>query len=211
MNKIEKMVKELCPDGIEWKKLGEVTYWDKKFKDVDNILQDKVVKFKHVEAQFLKSIAVSQGDIKLLSTGNFDGYTIREAAGNNINQGEVITIPSGGSANIKYYSGYFIDSGNLLGISKDVKRYSLKYVYYFLQSKNSLISSYFRGPNIKHPVMSAILSILIPVPPLEVQAEIVKILDNFTELQAELQARKKQYEYYRDKLLSFDNILKRGG
>ena len=53
--------------------------------------------------------------------------------------------------------------------------------------------------------------ILIPIPPLAVQAEIVKILDNFTELTAELTARKKQYEYYRDKLLSFDNILKRGG
>ena len=45
--------------------------------------------------------------------------------------------------------------------------------------------------------------ITIPVPPLEVQSEIVKILDNFTELTAELTARKKQYEYYRDLLLDF--------
>lgn len=53
--------------------------------------------------------------------------------------------------------------------------------------------------------------ITIPVPPIEVQTEIVKILDNFTELSAELSAeltaeltaRKKQYEYYRDLLLDF--------
>lgn len=58
--------------------------------------------------------------------------------------------------------------------------------------------------------------IIIPLPPLEIQAEIVRILDNFTELTAELtaelEARKKQYEYYRDKLLDFgtaDN--ERGG
>ena len=50
--------------------------------------------------------------------------------------------------------------------------------------------------------------IQIPVPPLEVQEEIVRILDCFAdysaELQAELQARREQYEYYRDKLLSFN-------
>jgi restriction endonuclease S subunit len=43
----------------------------------------------------------------------------------------------------------------------------------------------------------------IPLPPLPVQQEIVRILDNFTELTAELTARRKQYEYYRDLLLTF--------
>lgn len=47
-------------------------------------------------------------------------------------------------------------------------------------------------------------SVKIPVPPLEVQNEIVQILDNFAELTAELSNRKKQYEYYRDLLLNFD-------
>ena len=49
-----------------------------------------------------------------------------------------------------------------------------------------------------------------PLPPIEVQTEIVRILDKFTSLEAELEAeldcRKRQYEYYRDKLLSFDNV-----
>ena len=58
---------------------------------------------------------------------------------------------------------------------------------------------------------AGIASIEIPVPPLEVQEEIVRILDDFTNLAAELQARQEQYEYYRNKLLSFNNINEVGG
>ena len=58
--------------------------------------------------------------------------------------------------------------------------------------------------------MGALSKLLIPVPPLKIQEEIVRILDTFTELTAELTAeltlRKKQYEFYRDKLLSFDGL-----
>lgn len=54
----------------------------------------------------------------------------------------------------------------------------------------------------------------VPVPPLEVQREIVKILDQFTtleaELEAELEARRTQYEYYRNQLLSYDALASRG-
>ena len=45
---------------------------------------------------------------------------------------------------------------------------------------------------------------LIPVPPLEIQREIVKVLDTFTKLEAELEARRRQYHYYRDQLLNFE-------
>ena len=50
----------------------------------------------------------------------------------------------------------------------------------------------------------------VPVPPLEVQREIVKILDQFTTLEAELEARRAQYEYYRNQLLSYDALASRG-
>lgn len=55
--------------------------------------------------------------------------------------------------------------------------------------------------------LQIIKNIEIPVPPMEVQRKIVEILDNFSELTAELTARRKQYEYYRDNLLNFN----RGG
>ena len=63
-----------------------------------------------------------------------------------------------------------------------------------------------------HSSVPSIKAIKLPVPPLEVQREIVHILDSFTlltaELTAELTARKKQYEYYRDNILTFDTTIK---
>ena len=50
-----------------------------------------------------------------------------------------------------------------------------------------------------------IANYVVPVPPLAIQNEIVNILDKFTELEAELEARRKQYEYYRNKLLNYTN------
>lgn len=59
-----------------------------------------------------------------------------------------------------------------------------------------------------------LLEIPIPVPPMAVQEEIVRILDKFTTLEAELEAeldcRKRQYEFYRDRLLSFDTLIQGG-
>ena len=52
---------------------------------------------------------------------------------------------------------------------------------------------------------NAVAKIKIPIPPLAIQKEIVKILDNFIKLEAELEARKRQYEHYRGELLSFDD------
>lgn len=66
------------------------------------------------------------------------------------------------------------------------------------------------GGTVKSVPMKVLSNIEIPLPPIEVQTEIVRILDKFTSLEAELEAeldcRKRQYEYYRDKLLSFDNV-----
>jgi len=207
MNKIEKLIEELCPQGVAFKEMWEVTIWDKRFNGVSKEKQARVLSFKHISAKHLKDLEASNGEIKLLATGQFDGWTTKELAGNNLNNGEVITIPSGGSANLKYYKGEFVDSGNILGSSLDNKILNLGYFYYYLLTKNDLIESCFRGSGVKHPDMPKILSIQIPIPPLAIQKEIVKILDNFTrleaELEAELEARKKQYEYYREELLTF--------
>ena len=67
-----------------------------------------------------------------------------------------------------------------------------------------------KGGGVPHVHISSIENFLIPIPHPAIQEEIVKILDRFAdyaaELQAELQARKEQYEYYRNKLLMFDKI-----
>ncbi|MGV3278048.1 restriction endonuclease subunit S [Rickettsiales bacterium LUAb2] len=93
---------------------------------------------------------------------------------------------------------------------------------YLIRLNNKLVSSdyflyFFDSPKMKNHFASVknnsgqgylkakdIDNLLVPIPPLHIQNEIVRILDNFTELTAELTARKKQYNYYRDKLLTFE-------
>ena len=90
--------------------------------------------------------------------------------------------------------------------SKNEEEVSLKYIYYWL---NTLPSELIEGDH-KRQWISNYANKKIPLPPLSVQQEIVRILDKFTQLEAELEAeldcRKRQYEYYRNKLLTFNEI-----
>ena len=96
------------------------------------------------------------------------------------------------------------------------KAVNSKYLYHFLLTKQHEISSQVRRASIPRLSIAAVEKLEIPIPcpdnpkkSLEIQAEIVRILDAFTsltaELTAELTARKKQYNYYRDQLLRFEN------
>ena len=205
MTKLEQLIQEKCPNGVEYRPLWQLLIFDKRFKGVDKSKQQKVVPFKHVSAEELKNMPTNNGDVKLLATGKFEGYTTDEIANESMNVGEVITIPSGGTANIKYHNGKFVDSGNILAISSDIDKYDLKYIYHCLLKENDLIQSYYRGGSVQHPEMGKIAELSFPVPPLEVQREIVEILDKFTlltaELTAELTARKEQFEFYRNSMI----------
>ena len=206
MSKLQELINKLCPNGVEYRFLWEVTIWDKKFNGTTKEEQEKTNKYTHISSAELKKLEIENGDIKLLSTGNYEGYTNHKLAKNFINEGEIFTIPSGGTANIKYHNGLFVDSGNIIGQSNDSSKILTKYIYYWLINNKEKIQNLFRGSGVKHPDMVSILQFKIPVPPIEVQDEIVRILDNFTNLQAELQAelvrRIKQYEHVRNVLLT---------
>lgn len=92
--------------------------------------------------------------------------------------------------------------------SKDTDILLDKYIYYYLMDNNYTIQGYKRIAGIPTLDVDRLRKFRIPIPPIEVQAEIVRILDTFTELIAELiaelTARKKQYEFYRDELLGFE-------
>lgn len=80
-----------------------------------------------------------------------------------------------------------------------------RYVFHFLLNNQEWIHNLQKGSGVPHVYPKDLANLQIPIPPLPVQAEIVRILDTFTELTAELTARKKQYEYYREQLLSFED------
>lgn len=208
MNKIETLIKERCPNGVEWCELWEETVWDKKFNSVENYKQAEVDKYRYLLASDATKIIQEVGEIKILTTNKSDIYTTNEFVEEFYDE-EIIAIPWGGNPIVQYYKGKFVTADNRIARVKDKNRLNTKFLYYYLTNNLTLISTFYRGSGIKHPNMLKVLSIKIPVPPLEIQEEIVKILDKFTdyvtELTTELTLRQKQYNYYRDKLLSFEN------
>ncbi|MGO5054483.1 restriction endonuclease subunit S [Holdemanella porci] len=217
MSKLDELIQELCPNGVEFVPLWSITAWDKKFNAVDKAMQPKVYKYPVLLAKDLFAMQQEKGDVFLLSTGTETGWTTEKIAGDYLCKGEVVTLPWGKSSPvkglIKYYNGKFVTGDNRIATSLDTEKLLNKYLYYWMVNQGDVIDTFYRGSGIKHPSMFHVLTMTIPVPPMEVQREIVRLLDDFTaktaELQAELnkeyEARKKQYEYYRETVLN-DNL-----
>ena len=210
-------LKELLKDvPVEWKKLWEVTIWDKKFNSVQKGKQTKVISHKYLLAAELFELEDSKGNVFLLSTGEKSGFTTIEKAGDYLREGEIVSIPWGKSRPVidvlKYYKGLYITADNRIATSIDTEVLLNKYLFYWLQTQADLIDSFYRGSGIKHPSMSDVLDMLIPIPPIKSQQEIVRVLDSLSEqnkvlttaLAKEIDQRKKQYAYYREELFRFE-------
>ena len=209
MSKIDELLKN---EKVEWKKLWEVTIWDKKFNGIEKFKQKKINKYHYYLSNELKDLTSEEGTIKILTTNKTELYANEESVKDNISEGEIVCIPWGGNPIIQYYKGKFITGDNRIATSLDTDELDNKFLYYSLLNKIDVISSFYRGSGIKHPDMYKVLELEIPIPSIKTQEKIVKILDKFTnyvtELQAELQARTKQYEYYRNLLLSEEHLNK---
>ena len=209
MSKIDELLKN---EKVEWKKLWEVTIWDKKFNGVEKFKQKKINKYHYYLSNELKALSSEEGTVKILTTNKTELYATEESVKDNISEGEIVCIPWGGNPIIQYYSGKFITGDNRIATSLDTNKLKNKFLYYSLLNKIDLIAGFYRGSGIKHPDMYKVLDLEIPIPSIKTQEKIVKILDKFTnyvtELQAELQARTKQYEYYRNLLLSEEHLNK---
>lgn len=197
---------------VEWREMWELTAWDKKFQGVDKSMQEKIVPYKYLLAKDLFALSVPNGNIKLLSTGTQEGWTTVELAGEYISEGEVVTIPWGkspGAKNpVKYYNGRFVTGDNRIATSLDKSVLNNKFLYYWMCSKIDLLDTFYRGAGIQHPSMFMVLTMQIPLIPLEVQLKIVDQLDTFASsidnLKQQIVHRRKQYEYYRDQLLDIN-------
>lgn len=188
MSEIEKLIQKLCPDGVEFKKLGNLV----------SILRGKRLTKKQLSLD--APFPVFHGGIEPI--GFFYQF--------NRPSGSVMVINVGASAGtVGFCNQNFWSSDGCFCISKESNLLS-KYIYYFLQTKENLLKSRVRYAGIPTLDAKSISEIEIPVPPLKVQQRIVEILDNFTsltaELEAELEARKRQYEYYRNLLLTFNPV-----
>lgn len=184
MSKLQELIQRLCPNGVEYKKLGEICI----FKRGD----------------VLSSKDAVEGDVPVMAGGQ------KPSCYHNVpnRKGETIVVAGSGA-----YAG-FVTYWNIPVFVSDafsvhpIDGLLPKYVFHYLKNNQAKIHATKKGAGVPHVHGKDIAKFLIPVPPLEVQEEIVRILDRFSdyaaELQAELQARKEQYEYYRNLLLTFN-------
>lgn len=211
MKNLETLIQELCPDGVEFVKLGDVCEIKGRIgfrgytrKDLvsesegaitlspsniinGNIVYDKCSYISWAKYEESPEIMAEVGDVVFTKTASVGKTAYIE------NMPKEMTI-----------NPQLVLLKKFRGVSKYLA-YILKTTYF--QNEVKKITGVGSVPNVPQ---SSLAKIEIPLPPIEVQTEIVRILDKFTSLEAELEAeldcRKRQYEYYRDKLLSFDNV-----
>lgn len=191
MTQLETLIQTLCPNGVKFVKLGEVAEVGTGKSNGNEAIEDGEFPF------FVRS-----KDIKRL-----DKYEYNE---------EAIIIPGeGGIGDIFHYiNGKYALHQRVYRIHFLIDEVNVKFAYYYMSTN---FKSYIMTKAVSATVTSIrkpmIENFQIPLPPLAVQSEIVRILDKFTlyksELAAELAARLQQYEYYRDQLLTFDDTVKR--
>ncbi len=123
MSRLNRLIAELCPDGVDQKPLWAVTIWDKKFTAVERIKQPRVINYPYLLAAELFALEKKYGDVFLLSTGEKTGWTTEDLAGDFLCIGEVVTIPWGKSRPvkdvIKYYNGKFVTADNRITTSSN--------------------------------------------------------------------------------------------
>ena len=165
-------------EAWEQRELWELTIWDKKFNEVDAEKQPQIKKYPYVLADVFSKIEDASGDVRLLSTGNYVGYTTEEKAGNNLCFGEVVAIPWGGVPNVKYYSGKFVTADNRIATSNDKEILDNRYLALFLEHNLEYLKSIYRGASIKHPSMNDVLSMKLSIPTIKEQREIANFFTN---------------------------------
>lgn len=202
MSRIDELIQQLCPDGVEYKPLGEIaefTYGytakaqdkgDARFIRITDIGKNGFLN--HENAKYItlsnesNQYLLEKGDLLVARTGATYGKTL------------IIT-----SSEKSVYASF------LIKITLNPNLIIHKFYWHFSRSKSYWEQTFRLVSSSSQPQFNtgALKKLSIPLPPLPVQEEIVRILDKFTaleaELEAELEARRKQYEYYRDQLLTF--------
>lgn len=195
MTKLEELINELCPDGVEYVKI-----------------KDYFIRLKGtpITAAKMKEIASNDGEIKVFAGGKtvINAYE-KDIPKANITRVPAVLVQSRGVIDVVYYDNPFTFKNEMWAYTHN-EQTTVKYLYYFLSTQvNKMRESASGMGSLPQISLKVTEEMQIPLPPLYIQSEIVHILDSFTlltaELTAELTARQKQYAFYRDYLLDFSN------
>ena len=187
MQKIHELIKKLCPNGVEYKNIQELCKISR-----GKVMSKDFIKSNAGEYPVYSSQTENNGELGKISTYDFDGEYL------------TWTTDGANAGSVFYRKGKFSVT-NVCGLLEIKNKVMIpKFLYYVLSIEApKYVNAGMGNPKLMSNVMA---KIRVAVPPLEVQCEIVHILDDFTllsaELSAELKARRKQYEYYKDKLFS---------
>lgn len=209
MSKLDKLLRELCPNGVEHKRIG----------DFAMCFPGATPKTTHPEywengtIPWMSSGEVNQEEVtfteKKITQKGYDATSTKMVPANTV----VIALAgqgkTRGSVAITRIS--LCTNQSLCAIVTDETVLS-EYLFHYMRSQYLKLRDLSAGNGTRGGLnMKMIESYLVPVPPVEIQSEIVGILNGFTnllmELTAELTARKAQYSYYRDKLLTFESRI----
>jgi type I restriction enzyme, S subunit len=211
MNRIEELIDQLCPEGVEFKELDDLGYF------YGGLTGKSKIDFQKGNAKYASYMNVFSNIALKTDINDFVRVGEKENQ-NKIEYGDVLFTGSS-------------ETPDECGMSSVLTRKIIEPLYlnsfcfgFRLNNVNLFLPDFlkylFRDDNIRKQIgqtasgvtrfnvsKKRFAKISIPVPPIEVQLEIVNILDKFTQLEAELEARRKQYEYYRGKLLSFKQMM----
>lgn len=184
MEKISEMIERLCPEGVE------------------NVRLDSVCSFTRGKTITAKNTV--EGTIPVIAGGQTASYYHNEA---NRTEDTVVVAGSGAYAGFVSYWQIPIYVSDAFSVDPN-ETLQKKYLFYFLKQNQQKIFETQKGAGVPHVHGKDIAGFEIPLPPLSIQQEIVRILNSFTSmitnLETELASRQKQYEHYRNKLLTFD-------
>ena len=190
MTRLADLINELCPDGVEYKPL------------------DEVAELKRGQSITKKSI--TPGDIPVIAGGRKPAYFTSSANRTGVT---IVVAGSGAYAGFVSYWDQPIFVSDAFSVKVNEEILVPRFIYHWMCGKQKELYSLKSGGGVPHVYPKDVAKFKCPIPPLEVQCEIVRILDQFTtleaELEAELEARRAQYEYYRNQLLSYDALVSR--
>ncbi len=210
MTNLDQLLKDLCPEGVENYKFDDVCQFARgitynKSQEAKTSSENDIAVLRANNIT-LNSNTLNYDDIKMV----VGSVKVKESQW--LRKGDILMCVGSGS---KEHIGKvaFIDRdmdytfGGFMGVIRCNDTIEPRYMFHILTSRyfSKHLEFAINSTTINNINAQVMPSFEFPVPPLEIQREIVRILDNFTELEAELEARKKQYEYYRDKLLTFES------